>query len=86
MHRMTQNLCWELNTPDGTHSAHGMQEPEPEPYVKILFRPMLPDIRKTTALFACPQALPVCPSDKSSIKIKQSMGHQWNNNDRRKSK
>jgi len=35
-----------------------------------VFCAVLPSIRKTTALFKGSQALPVCPSDKSSMKMK----------------
>jgi hypothetical protein len=35
-----------------------------------MFCGMLPNIRKSTALFKGSWALPICPSDKNSIKIK----------------
>ena len=43
--------------------------------------PVLPDIRKSTVLFECFQALPACPSDKSTKKMKMTVEHCLKNTD-----
>jgi hypothetical protein len=44
---------------------------------------VLPDILKNIALFEGSQVLPVCPSDKSSVKLRKIfMGHWWNDSEK----
>jgi hypothetical protein len=54
--------------------------------VKIFSHAILPDTRKSTAVFQCPQTSPVSASDKSSMKMQMSMEHWWNDTDRGKLK
>jgi hypothetical protein len=48
------------------------------------FLPHDPDIRKSFAFFEYSNALLICPSDKSGIKMKMSMEQWWNITDRGK--
>ena len=52
--------------------------------IKVLFIPMLSDIRKSTASLKRSQAKPACPSDDSSIKMNMNMEQWWNDTDRGK--
>ena len=46
------------------------------------FLPHGPDIRKSIAFFKNSHDLPICPSDKSSMKVKMSVEHWRNDTDR----
>jgi hypothetical protein len=47
------------------------------------FCPVFPNIQKSIASFEGCQALPVCCFDKSSTKMKMSMGHWWKDTDKK---
>ena len=63
---------------------YGQKKPlKREKYVSN-FLSLGPDIRKSIYFFENSHALPICPSDKSSIKIKMSVEHWRNDTDRGK--
>jgi hypothetical protein len=60
------------------------RNPQKSFMLKVLPCPILPGIRKGTALLMISQASHACPSDTSSIKMKMSMQHWLNDADRKK--
>jgi hypothetical protein len=54
--------------------------------VKIIFSPVLSDIKSSIPLLEVSQDFPTFPPDRSSIKMKMSMEHWWNDTDRGKPK
>ena len=54
--------------------------------MKVLFCPMLPDIRESVALFQGSHTSSACPSDKNSTKTKMNMEREWVDTDREKPK
>jgi hypothetical protein len=54
--------------------------------VKIFFHAILPNTRKSTAVFLCPHTSTVSPSDKRSMNMQMGVQDWWNGTDRGKEK
>ena len=54
--------------------------------MKTLSHLLLPDVRKSIALFEGSMSSPACPSDKSHVEMQMSVEHWWNDTCRGKRK
>ena len=64
------------------HTIHPKIKPAT---LKVPLCPVIPDTSgNSSALFVGSEALPVCPSNKSSIKMTINMEYWWNDTDREK--